>query len=132
MAHFQAIDVHSAARYDEVPLTNVTLFATEDFSAHALGFLPGQELPVHSHEHEHEVFDVIAGYGTMYLAGEAVLMGPGSVIEVPPGVRHGFKNTSNDRWLVRATIHRRVYAREALRRAIAKRLARWSSRLRLR
>ncbi len=132
MTHFQAIDVHSAARYDEVPLTKVTLFAAEDFSAHVLGFLPGQELPVHRHDHEHEVFDVIAGYGTIYLEGEAVLVGPGSVIEVPPGVRHGFKNTSTDRWLVRATIHHRVYARQALRRAIAKRLARWPFRLRLR
>lgn len=128
MTRFQAIDVHSAARYDELPLTNVTLFEAEDFSGHVLGFLPGQILPIHVHAHEHEVFDVIAGYGTMYLDGEAVLVGPGSVIVVPPDVRHGFENTSAGRWLIRATIHRRVYAREAICRAIAKRLARFRQR----
>jgi mannose-6-phosphate isomerase-like protein (cupin superfamily) len=123
MTPFQVIDGPSAAHYDEQPLTNVTLFQTQDFSGHLLGFLPGQALPVHVHAHEDEVFDVIAGQGTIYLDGERVRVGPGSVIVVPPGVQHGFTNTGDEPWLVRATIRRRVYAREALRRAIAKRLS---------
>lgn len=112
------------ARYNELPLTNVPLFAEEDFSGCLLGFLPGQELPAHQHDHEHEVFDVLQGYGTIYLDGEAIELGPGCVIFVPAGVKHGFKNTSGDRWLIRATIHQRVYARQAIRRAIDKRLGR--------
>ncbi len=113
-----------AARYDELPLTNVPLFAEEEFRGCLLGFLPGQELPVHMHAHEHEAFDVLFGQGTIYLDDRAVEVKAGDAVFVPAGVQHGFKNTSDDRWLVRATIHQRTYARQALRRAIAKRLGR--------
>lgn len=121
---WQVFHTQPLARYDELPLTNVPLFVEEDLRGCLLGFLPGQELPVHVHDHGHEVFDVLAGCGTMYLDGEAVELHPGDVVFVPAGVRHGFKNTSDDRWLVRATIQQRVYARQAVRRALAKRLKR--------
>ncbi len=111
-----------SARYDELPLTNVPLIAEEDLRGCLLGFLPGQELLAHVHEHEHEVFDVILGQGTIYLDGLAVEVKVGDAVFVPAGVRHGFKNTSPERWLVRATIHQRTYARQAIGRAIAKRL----------
>ncbi len=112
------------ARYDELPLTNVPLFTEEDLRGCLLGFLPGQELLVHVHEHEHEVFDIILGEGTIYLDGQAVEVKAGDAVFVPAGVRHGFKNTGPERWLVRATIHQRTYARQAIGRAIAKRLGR--------
>lgn len=124
MTSAKIIAAAEAARFDELPLTNVPLFEIEDFSGCLLGFMPGQTLPVHVHEHEHEVFDVVSGTGTVYLNDEAIVVGPGSVIVVPAGVRHGFKNTGSAQWLVRATIHQRVYARQAVRRAIAKRLQR--------
>jgi mannose-6-phosphate isomerase-like protein (cupin superfamily) len=89
-----------------------------------LGFLPGQALPRHRHAHEHEVFDVVAGTGTIWLDGRAVTAGPGTSMFVPAGVEHGFENTGYERWVVRATIHQRVYLRQALRRAVLKRLGR--------
>ncbi len=122
--HWQIFHLFERARYDELPLTNVPLYAEEDFRGCLLGFLPGQELPVHVHAHEHEVFDVLQGTGTMYLDGEAVELKAGDAVFVPAGVQHGFKNTSTDRWLVRATIYQRTYMRQALRRSIAKRLGR--------
>ena len=121
---WQVFHLLQLARYDELPLTNVPLFSEEDFSGCILGFLPGQDLPVHVHAHEHEVFDVLLGQGTMYLDGAVVELKIGDTVVVPAGVQHGFKNTSDQRWLVRATIHQRTYARHALRRAIAKRLGR--------
>lgn len=121
---WQVFHTRQLACYDELPLTNVPLFVEEDLSGCLLGFLPGQELPVHVHAHEHEVFDVLTGCGTMYLDDEAVELEPGDVVLVPAGVQHGFKNTSSERWLVRATIQQRVYARQAVRRAIDKRLQR--------
>jgi quercetin dioxygenase-like cupin family protein len=121
---WQIFHLFERARYDELPLTNVPLFAEEEFSGCLLGFLPDQELPVHAHAHEHEVFDVLQGTGTMYLDGEAVKLKAGDAAFVPAGVRHGFKNTGTDRWLVRATIHQRTYVRQSIRRAIAKRLGR--------
>ena len=117
----QVINTATAARYDELPLTNVSLFQHEDFSGCLLGFLPGQVLPRHIHEHEHEVFDVLEGWGIVWLDGEPVQAPVGSVIIVPAGVEHGFENASDGRWLIRATIHQRVYARRAVRRALEKR-----------
>ena len=121
---YKVIQANQVARFDELPLTNVPLFQEEEFSACLLGFLPGQVLPRHSHEHEHEVFDVLAGSGTIWLDGEPVEAGPGAIIFVPAGVEHGFENTGSERWLVRATIHERTYAPEALKRAALKRLGR--------
>ena len=121
---YKVIQVNQAARFDELPLTNVPLFQEEDFLACLLGFLPGQVLPRHSHEHEHEVFDVLVGSGTIWLDGEPVEVGPGAVIFVPAGVEHSFENTGSERWLVRATIHTRTYARQVLKRALLKRLGR--------
>jgi quercetin dioxygenase-like cupin family protein len=119
-------DARQLARFDELPLTNVPLFDTEDFSACLLGFLPGQVLPRHRHAHEHEVFDVLAGTGTIWLNGQPVAAGPGASIFVPAGVEHGFENTGSDRWVIRATIHQRTYLRQALKRAVLKRLGRAS------
>src|SRR5690242_10130488 len=121
MTRWQIFHTDQNARYDELPLTNVPLFREEDFSACLLGFLPGQVLPRHRHAHEHEVFDVLAGTGTVWLDGEAMVVGPGDSIFVPAGVEHGFANTSSERWLIRATIHQRTYLRAAFKRAVHKR-----------
>lgn len=123
-SRYKVIEANQVARFDELPLTNVPLFQEEEFSACLLGFLPGQALPRHRHEHEHEVFDVLAGTGTIWLDGKSIEAGPGAIIFVPAGVEHGFENYSNERWLIRATIHRRTYARQAIGRAVLKRLGR--------
>jgi quercetin dioxygenase-like cupin family protein len=123
-SRWQIFHLFQLARYDELPLTNVPLFAEEEFRACLLAFLPGQDLPAHVHAHEHEVFDVVHGQGTMYLDGRAIELKAGDAVFVPAGVQHGFNNTGDDRWVVRATIYQRTYARQAIRRAIAKRLGR--------
>ena len=128
-ARWKVIDTSQIARYDELPLTNVPMFREEEFSGCLLGFLPGQVLPRHSHEHEHEVFDVLAGTGTIWLEGQPVHAGPGTSVFVPAGVDHGFENTGGDRWLIRATLHERTYLRQAAKRAVLKRLGRARHRL---
>ena len=119
---WQVFQATSAARYDALSLTNVPLFAEEDFSGCLLGMLPGQVLPRHRHEHEHEAFDVLAGQGSVWLDGEHVTAGIGAIIFVPAGVEHGFENDGDAPWLIRATIHRCTYLRQAVWRAAAKRL----------
>ena len=113
-----------SARFDELPLTNVPLFHAEGFSACLMGFLPGQVLPRHRHAHEHEVFDVVSGTGTIWLNGQPVTAGPGASVFVPVGVEHGFENSGTERWVVRATMYQRTYLRQALKRAVLKRLGR--------
>ena len=93
---WQIFQLPQTARYDELPLTNVSLFSEEGFSGCLLGFLPGQELPVHRHAHEHEVFDILSGQGTLYLDGDSVELTAGHTAFVPAGVLHGFKNTGQD------------------------------------
>lgn len=88
---YKVIDANQSARFDELPLTNVPLFQEEEFSACLLGFLPGQVLPRHSHEHEHEVFDVLAGSGTIWLDGEPVEAGPAPLSLCPPGQNTALK-----------------------------------------
>lgn len=123
MTHrWKVFDLAQLARYDELPLTNVPMFREEEFSGCLLGFLPGQMLPRHRHAHEHEVFDVLEGTGTLWLDGERVSCGAGTSIFVPAGVEHGFENDGAGRWLIRATIYERTYLRRALRRAVDKRL----------
>ena len=124
---YSVVEAQTVARFDALPLTNVPQFSTEEFSGCVLGFLPGQVLPRHQHAHEHEVFDVVEGTGTIFVGGQAVAAGPGTSVFVPAGTEHGFENTGNERWVVRATIHQRTYLRQALKRAILKRLgrARW-------
>ncbi len=124
MTRWKCVDVIQSARYDEIPLTNVPLFREEDFSGCLLGFLPGQVLPRHCHAHEHEVFDILFGTGTVWLDGEPVTAGPGISIFVPAGVEHGFENTGSERWLLRATIYERTYLRRAAKRAWLKWMAR--------
>jgi mannose-6-phosphate isomerase-like protein (cupin superfamily) len=121
---YEISQVQDTARFDALPLTNVPLFTVEDFRGCLLGFLPGQKLPRHVHAHEHEVFDVVSGTGTIWVGDAAVPAGPGTSVFVPAGVAHSFENTSRERWVVRATIHQRTYLRQALKRAILKRLGR--------
>jgi quercetin dioxygenase-like cupin family protein len=120
----QLTEVQQLARFDQLPLTNVPLFAAEDFSGCLLGLLPGQVLPRHCHAHEHELFDVIAGTGTIWLDGQPHTAGPGASVFVPAELEHDFENTGAERWIVRATVHQRTYLRQALKRAILNRLGR--------
>ena len=47
--------------------------------------------------------------------GQEVKGKPGTLVFVPAGAQHGLRNDSAARWLLRETVHERVYARSALR-----------------
>ncbi|MEU7004564.1 cupin domain-containing protein [Nonomuraea sp. NPDC046570] len=54
---------------------------------------PDEIIPVHVHSNE-EVLIVDEGEAEAFYDGEWQPVGPGSVILVPPGVAHGFRNVS--------------------------------------
>ena len=56
---------------------------------------PGGNTPDHSHPYEHENF-VIEGKGEVMVEGEWSAIGKGSVVFVPPSVRHQYRNTGGD------------------------------------
>lgn len=112
-------------RYADEQFVNVSLFDGDGFYGRLLCFRRGQRVPEHVHEHVDECFDVLAGEGTFWVNGEAVRAGPGTHIYVPAGTRHALEANGTEEWLIRETVHERVYLRRALRlvgRAFLKRL----------
>lgn len=91
------------------------LFASDFLAGVVLGFEPGQSVPLHSHEHKDEIFDVLEGDGEIYVADRWVRAGPGAMVHIPPGIQHGLRNSGNRRWVLRETARERIYARTALR-----------------
>jgi mannose-6-phosphate isomerase-like protein (cupin superfamily) len=48
---------------------------------------------VHVHEVAENVYYILKGAGVVELDGERHVVGPHTVIHIPPGVRHGIFNT---------------------------------------
>jgi quercetin dioxygenase-like cupin family protein len=53
----------------------------------------GGRIPVHLHEREEEILFFHEGEGEVEVDGEARAVGPGMSAFLPPGVRHGVRNT---------------------------------------
>ncbi len=107
----------------EHPVTARPFFVSEDLVAVLVTLQPHAQVPEHVHEHHAEIFDVVRGVGTFWLDGEAFRFGPGMTIVVPAGVRHALQ-AGDEPWMLRETVHRHVYARKAIRRALRKRFER--------
>ncbi len=109
----------------EEDLVNLNLFDGDGFYGRLLCVRKGAQVPVHSHGHRDECFDVLEGEGTFLVDGREIRAGPGSFLYVPAGVRHGLRADGTERWVLRETVSDRVYARRALSlvwRAIVKRV----------
>jgi len=66
------------------------------FAMRVFDVTPGHSTPYHSHWWEHEVF-VLAGEGVVRdESGEEAPLRPGSVVLVPGGERHCFRNTGDE------------------------------------
>jgi quercetin dioxygenase-like cupin family protein len=108
---------------DGEPIEARPFYVSEDLVAVLVTLQPGARVPDHAHEHHDEIFDAIRGTGTFFIEGEAIDFGPGMTIVVPAGTRHGLL-AGDAPWVLRETVHRHVYARKAIRRALDKRLGR--------
>lgn len=64
-------------------------------SAHHLRIEPGGEFRPHSHEIETELHFVISGCGQALEGDRWEQVTAGDVVLDPPGVEHGFRNTSS-------------------------------------
>jgi quercetin dioxygenase-like cupin family protein len=61
-----------------------------------LGLRPGGAVPIpHVHPVQTEQFEVVEGRMRFRLGLRTVVAGPGDVVEVAPGVMHGFANTGD-------------------------------------
>ena len=66
----------------------------ENFAMRMFELQPGGHTPLHTHQHEHEVF-VIEGQGTFVYEGREHPFSPEYIIFVPAGSEHQFKNTGD-------------------------------------
>jgi quercetin dioxygenase-like cupin family protein len=107
----------------DAPVVARPFYVSDDLVVVLVTLQPGAHVPEHHHEHHDEVFDVVRGEGTFWLDGEAIPFGPGMTIVVPAGTRHALK-AGDAPWVLRETVHRHVYARQAIKRALEKRLPR--------
>ena len=114
-------------RFAGKQFVNQHLFDGDGFYGRLLCFQRGQHVPEHVHEHQDECFDVLEGEGTFVINGREVKAGPGTTLYIPAGTYHALRADGTDRWVIRETVHHRVYLRRALRllgRAFLKRLPR--------
>jgi len=66
----------------------------ENFAMRMFEIKPGGFTPLHTHPHEHEIF-AVEGEGVFVYEGEEYQFGKDSVIFVPGGKEHRFKNTGD-------------------------------------
>lgn len=119
--------------FSDKELSNVNLFDGEAFFGRLLCFSKGQVVRYHRHEHTDEVFDVVEGAGTFLIDGGEMQAKPGTILYVPAGIEHGMRADGTDQWIVRETVHERVYAGRAAKlvmRAALKRLPMLGARFR--
>lgn len=122
---FFTAKVQDIKEFSPQQLTNLNLFDGEAFYGRLLCFARGNVVPYHKHEHIDEVFDVLEGEGTILIDGREMRGVPGTTLYVPAGTEHGFRADGTAEWVVRETVHERVYAGRAAKmvaRAALKRL----------
>jgi quercetin dioxygenase-like cupin family protein len=118
--------VHRLADYrppDAAPVHSTPFFVGQDIIACLVRLQPGAFVPEHQHAHQDEIFDVIEGEGTFILDGDEIRFSSGMTICVPANTSHGLRAADRP-WILRETVHRRLYARQAIWRALQKRLHR--------
>jgi quercetin dioxygenase-like cupin family protein len=101
------------------------LFDHEELRAELVVLPPHSSVPLHTHDHAHELFDVIDGQGTFLVNGVDFPGPAGKCVFVKAGTPHAMRNDSDQPWTVRVTYQQRIYARHAgklVGRAIRKRL----------
>ena len=110
---FFTANIKDLKKFSNEQLTNLNLFDGEAFFGRLLCFARGNVVPYHSHDHTDEVFDVLEGEGTILIDGREMRGVPGTTLYVPAGTEHGFRADGTDQWLVRETVHERIYAGRA-------------------
>lgn len=87
----------AARRYPQASGAATLLVEAAPVAASVLELDAGAVIPVHVHAGSTEVLYVLAGGGTMTVDGVAIAVEPTSVIQIPPGVPHGFTATAATR-----------------------------------
>jgi quercetin dioxygenase-like cupin family protein len=110
---FFLTNTRAQQKFSAHELTNINLFDGEAFYGRLLCFARGNVVRYHRHDHIDECFDVLEGEGTILIDGREVRGTPGTVLYVPAGTEHGFRADGTEQWILRETVHERIYAGRA-------------------
>jgi quercetin dioxygenase-like cupin family protein len=98
-----------ADRYDERPEEIVTMYGStgttvrwlinkdngaQTFAMRRFEVQPGGEIPLHSHEADHEIY-ILSGEGIAFSKEQEITLKPEMFLYVPPHEPHGYRNTGN-------------------------------------
>lgn len=122
---FGELNIHAYLPHLPEGVVSTSLFAHEELRAELVVLPPGSAIDLHVHPYQHELFDVIGGYGTFLVDGVEFPGGAGKCVFVKAGTPHALRNDGDEPWTVRATFQQRVYPRSIgrlLRRSIRARL----------
>lgn len=74
---------------------NKHIVRRDDLKLGLVSVRPHDELPVHTHATEDQLYYVLEGEGYVRLDDEEFALRPGIAVTIPPGVAHGVRNPSD-------------------------------------
>ena len=87
--------------FREEEATKKVFFETEFLAGAVWTMLPGQTLPIHSHEKADDIWIVLEGAAEYYSElGEKVQIKKGDVVVARPHEKHGMTNVSDERFIM--------------------------------
>ncbi len=104
MDHPTAIRPEEHAIFRPDKMAKGTLFESERVLVGLNSFEPGQEHALHAHRGMDKVYQVLTGSGLFLLEDREIPMQAGIMLVAPEGVRHGIRNTGDERLVVLAIL----------------------------
>lgn len=104
MEHPRPFRPEERAVFDPAKMGKATLFQSERMLVGLNAFEPGQEHRLHAHAGMDKVYHVLSGRGVFLLDGREEPMEAGTMLIAPEGVRHGIRNTGDERLVVLAIL----------------------------
>ncbi|HLC04513.1 MAG TPA: dimethylsulfonioproprionate lyase family protein [Anaerolineales bacterium] len=89
------IDVEALEAVAREHSDNKHIIRRDDLKMGLISVRPHDGLPIHTHDHEDQLYYVLEGEGTIRMNDREFELGPGKAVTIPPGVAHGVRNESD-------------------------------------
>ncbi|MBL8663911.1 MAG: cupin domain-containing protein [Candidatus Odyssella sp.] len=76
------------------------VFITDKIEMELVCYEPGTSTVEHHHAGQDEIFIIMEGTGTITVGGEAVRVGPGSLVYAPADIKHGIEPDRDGRMVM--------------------------------
>ncbi len=87
-----SFSVGEAVEFSEEKRVRKAIFKEESMRIEMLCYLPGQEIPLHHHPKEDEVFYIVDGEAVMTVDTEQKTLYPRDMVFVPANSKHSISN----------------------------------------